>query len=67
MRSAEGKVITYKHVKALVEELTAPALELKSPSVSHSGLASSGPLQRTPFAPQRAYPWVPPLRPVARL
>jgi len=68
VRSADGKVVTYKLVKALVKELIGPAPEPNLPSVSHSGFASSGPLRRTPFAPPTdSYPWVPPSVAVAGL
>jgi hypothetical protein len=51
VRSADGKTVTYKQVKATVKELTAPAPEPNPPSASHSGFAYSGPSRRAPFAP----------------
>jgi hypothetical protein len=67
VRSADGKVVTYKRVKALVDELVGPAPEPNPPSASHSGFASSGPLRRTPFAPLTPYPWGDSLRAVVGL
>ena len=43
MRSADGKAVTYKQVKALVTELIGPGPEPNPPSPSHSGFAYSGP------------------------
>jgi len=51
VRSADGKVVTFKQVKATVTELTAPAPEPNPPSASHSGFAYSGPPRRAPFTP----------------
>jgi len=51
VRSADGKVVTYKLVKALVAELIGPAPEPNPPSASHSGFAYSGPPRRAPFTP----------------
>ena len=62
MRSADGKVVTYKHVKDTVKELTAPAAEPNHPSASHSGFAYSGPPRRAPFTPLPLYLGTPPLR-----
>ena len=67
VRSADGKVVTFRQVKALVTELIGPAPEPNPPSASHSGFAYSGPLRRTPFAPPTPYPWVPPSVAVAGL
>jgi hypothetical protein len=67
VRSADGKVVTFRQVKALVTELIGPAPEPNPPSASHSGFASSGPLRRTPFAPPTLTPWVPPSVAVAGL
>jgi len=51
VRSADGKVITFRQVKALVTELIGPAPEPNPPSASHSGFAYSGPPRRAPFTP----------------
>ena len=51
VRSADGKVVTFRQVKALVTELIGPAPEPNPPSASHSGFAYSGPPRRAPFTP----------------
>jgi hypothetical protein len=68
VRSADGKVVTYKQVKALVTVLTAPAPEPNPPSASHSGFAYSGPPRRAPFTPPcPPLPWGDRLRAVVGL
>ena len=62
VRSADGKIVTFKQVKALVKELTAPAPEPNPPSASHSGFAYSGPPRRAPFASPTPLPLGAPFR-----
>ena len=56
VRSADGKVVTFRQVQALVTELIGPAPEPNPPSASHSGFAYSGPPRRAPFTPPCFYP-----------
>jgi hypothetical protein len=67
VRSADGKVVTYKQVKALVTELIGPGPEPNPPSPSHSGFAYSGPRGERLLPPCPTYLWVPPSVAVAAL
>ena len=56
VKAADGRAPTYNIVKAAVGAFIGPAPSPNPPSASHSGLASSGPLRRAPFAPTDLYP-----------
>ncbi len=68
VRTADGKVVTFKQVKALVTEVIGPAPPPNPPSASHSGFASSGPPRRALLPhPPAPYPWGDRLRAVVGL